>query len=72
MNKNMDVLTNAELQAKWSQCLSIIKDNVSEAIYNTWFADIKAVKYEESTLTIQVKSNFVYEFLEENAVSLLG
>lgn len=72
MNKNMDVLTNAELQAKWLQCLSIIKDNVSEAIYNTWFADIKAVKYEESTLTIQVKSNFVYEFLEENAVSLLG
>lgn len=68
----MEVLTNAELQAKWSQCLSIIKDNVSEAIYNTWFADIKAVKYEESTLTIQVKSNFVYEFLEENAVSLLG
>lgn len=68
----MEVLTNAELQTKWSQCLSIIKDNVSEAIYNTWFADIKAVKYEESTLTIQVKSNFVYEFLEENAVSLLG
>ncbi len=63
---------NVELQAKWEQCLAIIKDNVSETIFNTWFADIKAVKYEGNTLTIQVKSNFVYEFLEENAVNLLG
>ena len=72
MIKDTDTFMNAELQAKWSQCLAIIKDNVSETIFNTWFADIKAVKYEGNTLTIQVKSNFVYEFLEENAVSLLG
>lgn len=63
---------STELQNKWSQCLAIIRDNVSEAIFNTWFADIKAIKYEGNTLTIQVKSNFVYEFLEENAVDLLG
>ena len=72
MIKDTDTFMNAELQAKWSQCLAIIKDNVSETIFNTWFADIKAVKYEGNTLTIQVKSNFVYEFLEENAVNLLG
>ena len=63
---------NSELQAKWDKCLEIIRDNVSEKAFNTWFADIKPLKYEDSTLTIQVKSNFVYEFLEANAVDLLG
>lgn len=53
-------------------CLDIIRDNVPEAVFTTWFADIKPLKYEDSTLTIQVKSNFVYEFLEGNYVDLLG
>lgn len=63
---------NSHLLTKWNKCLEIIKDNVSEAVYNTWFTDIKPIKYENSTLTIQVKSNFVYEFLEGNFVDLLS
>ncbi len=59
------------LDTKWSKCLEIIRDNVSETTFNTWFADIKPLKYEGNTLTIQVKSNFVYEFLEGNFVDLL-
>lgn len=62
---------NSILNTKWNSCLAIIKDNVSEATFNTWFADIKPIKYEGNTLTIQVKSNFVYEFLEGNFVDLL-
>lgn len=62
---------NSTLNTKWDKCLAIIKDNVSEATFNTWFADIKPIKYEGNTLTIQVKSNFVYEFLEGNFVDLL-
>ena len=59
------------LDTKWNKCLEIIRDNVSETTFNTWFADITPLKYEGSTLTIQVKSNFVYEFLEGNFVDLL-
>ena len=59
------------LDTKWNSCLEIIRDNVSEATFTTWFADIKPLKYEGNTLTIQVKSNFVYEFLEGNFVDLL-
>ena len=59
------------LDTKWNKCLEIIRDNVSETTFNTWFADIKPLKYEGNTLTIQVKSNFVYEFLEGNFVDLL-
>ena len=62
---------NSNLTTKWNKCLEIIHDNVSDAVFNTWFADIKPLKYEDSTLTIQVKSNFVYEFLEGNFVDLL-
>ena len=59
------------LDTKWNKCLEIIRDNISETTFNTWFADIKPLKYEGNTLTIQVKSNFVYEFLEGNFVDLL-
>lgn len=63
---------NSHLTTKWGMCLDIIRDNVPEAVFTTWFADIKPLKYEDNTLTIQVKSNFVYEFLEGNYVDLLG
>ena len=62
---------SSNLRIKWNKCLEIIRDNVSEATFTTWFADITPLRYEGNTLTIQVKSNFVYEFLEGNYVDLL-
>lgn len=62
---------DSNLITKWNKCLEIIRDNVSEATFTTWFADITPLRYEGNTLTIQVKSNFVYEFLEGNYVDLL-
>ena len=62
---------NSSLTTKWNKCLEIIRDNVSDAVFATWFADIKPIKYEDNTLTIQVKSNFVYEFIEGNFVDLM-
>ncbi len=62
---------NSQLNEKWNKCLEIIRDNVSEKTFSTWFADIKPIKFSDSTLTIQVKSNFVCEHLEENYIGLL-
>ena len=62
---------SSNLTIKWNKCLEIIRDNVSEATFTTWFADITPLRYDGNTLTIQVKSNFVYEFLEGNYVDLL-
>lgn len=62
---------NSNLTTKWNRCLEIIRDNVSEKTFKTLFADIIPLKYEAGTLTIQVKSNFVYEFLEANYLDLL-
>ncbi len=55
----------------WEKCLAIIKDNVSEQSFKTWFEPIKAVKLEKNVLTIQVPSQFFYEWLEEHYVKLL-
>ena len=55
----------------WKNCLEIIKDNVSPQGFKTWFEPIKPVRLEESVLTIQVPSQFFYEWLEEHYVTLL-
>ena len=55
----------------WSDCLKIIKDNVSLQSYKTWFEPIQPIGLENNVLTIQVPSQFFYEWLEEHYVSLL-
>lgn len=55
----------------WSECLKIIKDNVNLQSFKTWFEPIEPVKLEEDVLTIQVPSQFFYEWLEEHYVTLL-
>lgn len=61
-------------KALWDKCLSLIKENVTEQQYKTWFATIVFESYTESehTLLVQVPSNYVYEYLEQYYVSLLG
>ena len=55
----------------WKKCLQIIKDNVSTQSFKTWFEPIKPVKLEGKILTIEVPSQFFYEWLEEHYISLL-
>lgn len=58
-------------QEVWNRCLQIIKDNVSEESYKALFEKITPLKLDDSTLTIQVPSHFIYEYLEENYLDLL-
>jgi chromosomal replication initiator protein len=55
----------------WNNCLEIIKDNVSAQSFKTWFEPIRPVDLQGVVLTIQVPSQFFYEWLEEHYVSLL-
>jgi chromosomal replication initiator protein len=63
MEKNFELV--------WNKCLSLIKDNVSLQSYKTWFEPIKPIKLSKSVLTIQVPSQFFYEWLEEHYIVLL-
>ncbi len=58
-------------EAAWEQCLEIIKDNISYQKYKSWFEPINPVKLENNTLTIQVPSQFWYEWLEEHYYGML-
>ncbi len=55
----------------WNSCLDIIRDNINVQSFKTWFAPIKAVRIVENVLTIQVPSQFFYEWLEEHYINLL-
>jgi chromosomal replication initiator protein len=67
---NNNVLTEAE--QLWEKCLTIIKDNVAWRTFQTWFEPVKAVGLNDDVLTLQVPSQFFYEWLEEHYVELLG
>ena len=61
-------------KALWDNCLSLIKENVTEQQFRAWFAPIVFEKYSEDsrTLLVQVPSMYVYEYLEQHYVALLS
>ena len=61
-------------KALWDNCLSLIKENVTEQQFRTWFAPIAFEHYDEDsrTLLVQVPSMYVYEYLEQYYVALLS
>ncbi|HRN56629.1 MAG TPA: chromosomal replication initiator protein DnaA [Agriterribacter sp.] len=56
----------------WLNCLGIIKDIVEWQHFKTWFEPIRPVGLKDKILTIQVPSQFFYEYLEEHYVNLLA
>ena len=66
INKCIEVtMTETNHVVLWNRCLEIIKDNVPERTFSTWFAPIVPLKYEDKTLIVQIPSQFFYEILEE-------
>ena len=61
----------ADFKILWNNCLNVIRDNISEAAFNTWFAPITPLSYQDNVLTIQVPSQFFYEYLEEKYIDLI-
>jgi chromosomal replication initiator protein len=60
-----------EASAVWNECLRVIEEHVNEQSFSTWFRPINPIKLEGSSLTIQVPSQFFYEWLEDNYVQVL-
>lgn len=64
-------MTQTLLQ-QWAQCQTILADNLTSSAYQTWFAPIVPLSYSEGVLVLQVKSQFVAEYIEENYIPLLS
>ena len=60
-----------DYQTLWNKCLAVIKDIVPKAAFDTWFVPIVPLSYEDKKFTIQVPSQFFYEYLEEKYVNVL-
>lgn len=52
----------------WKNCLEYIRERIPNQSFSTWFDPIRPLKTEGNVLTIQVPSQFFYEWLEENYV----
>ena len=65
---------NNSHQALWDNCLSLIRANVTEQQFKTWFAPLVFESYSETQheLLVQVPSMYVYEYLEQYYVGLLS
>ncbi|MCZ8354266.1 MAG: chromosomal replication initiator protein DnaA [Cyclobacteriaceae bacterium] len=55
----------------WTDCLDIIRPEVGEENFGTWFKPIKPIRVDADVLTIEVPSQFFYEWLEEHYVPVL-
>ncbi len=62
----------ADSSSVWKECLNRIKQNVTLMTYNTWFLPIKPVDLQNSTLKVQLPSQFFWEWIDEHYNSLIN
>lgn len=63
---------SADVTQQWNQCLQIIRDNIDEKAYDTWFLPINPLKHTDNTFSIEVPTAFFKELLEEKYNDLLN
>lgn len=60
-----------QCQKIWRECLEVIRANINQESFDTWFAPIIPLAYTNNILTIRVKSNYVPEHLDSHYPELL-
>lgn len=58
-------------QSAWEECTSLIRENISSLSFKTWFQPIVPVRLQERALSVQVPSQFFYDWLEEHYIALI-
>ncbi|MBN2104401.1 chromosomal replication initiator protein DnaA [bacterium] len=59
-------VNNQDPREVWKHALSLIQEHVNPQSYRTWFLPIEPLRVEGRKLTVQVPSQFFYEWLEEH------
>lgn len=60
-----------DISTSWKECLRVIKENVSQMTYNTWFLPIKPLEMSDSILKVQLPSQFFWEWIDEHFNTLI-
>jgi len=67
-----DVLErNPDVRAVWGDCLGRIQDQVTSLSFKTWFQPIVPLKLVQNELTVQVPSQFFYDWVEQHYNALI-
>ncbi len=56
----------------WDKCKDLLRGELTESAFRTWFAGIEPLSFENGVLKLQLQSQFVAEYIEDNYSSLLG
>jgi len=56
----------------WGDFLKEIKGNVTQMTFNTWFLPIKPLELSNSTIKVQLPSQFFWEWIDEHYKSLIS
>ncbi len=56
----------------WAACLDLIKERVNSQSFKTWFEPIVPQNLQGGTLTVQVPSQFFYDWLEEHYYGIIN
>ena len=59
-------------QEKWKRCLDIIRDNVGDERFKTWFSPARAIRYSDNKLTLSLPSKFFVEEYEDRFLDLIA
>lgn len=57
--------------SKWNRCLDIVRDNIGQSRFDTWFACARLVAFDNNRLTIGLPSQFFYEKYEDDFYNIL-
>lgn len=60
------------LKEIWGDFLKEIKINVTQMTFNTWFLPIKPLELSNSTIKVQLPSQFFWEWIDEHYKSLIS
>lgn len=64
--------TSTNLSETWNNFLKEVKNNVSQMTFNTWFLPIKPLEINDSTLKVQLPSQFFWEWIDEHYKGLIN
>jgi chromosomal replication initiator protein len=65
------IITDAVVQDVWQRCLSKIQKQVTSLGFKTWFQPIVPVKLVEKDITVQVPSQFFYDWVDQHYNALI-
>jgi len=54
-----------EKQKFWTECLGLIKQQITAQAFETWFSDVEVIELSEEEIKLQVPNQYHYEWLEQ-------